>query len=195
MSALLEYLPLILFFGVYKFVDIYWATGVLIVVSIIQLVYQHFTRGKIATRHWIFFAIALVLGSLTILFQDEQFIKWKATVIYATLAASLLVSRYVFKKNLVEKALIGVLESANEKANAGQESNNIELPPHICEQLNLMWFAILAFIAVLNIYIAYTFSLDFWVNFKVFGLMGITFVAILVTLVRIYKYLPQEEGN
>lgn len=195
MSALLEYLPLILFFGVYKFVDIYWATGVLIITSIIQLAYQYFAHGTIATRHWIFFAIALILGGLTILFQDEQFIKWKATVIYATLAASLLVSRYVFNKNLVEKALIGVLESANEKANLGQEPNNIALPPHICEQLNLMWFAILTFIAVLNIYIAYTFSLDFWVNFKVFGLMGITFVAILVTLVRVYKYLPQEEGN
>lgn len=193
MPVLLEYLPLILFFTVYKFVDIYWATGVLILVSTIQLAYQHFTHGKIATRHWVFFAIALILGGMTILFQDEQFIKWKATVIYATLAVSLLISRYIFKKNLVEKALIGMLKSATEKTDNEQQLN-INLPPHICEQLNVMWFAILVFIAVLNIYIAYTFSLDFWVNFKVFGLTGITFVAILITLIRVYKYLPEEES-
>ncbi|KAF7773743.1 intracellular septation protein [Pseudoalteromonas citrea] len=193
MPVLLEYLPLILFFTVYKFVDIYWATGVLILVSTIQLAYQHFAHGKIATRHWVFFAIALILGGMTILFQDEQFIKWKATVIYATLAVSLLISRYIFKKNLVEKALIGMLKSATEKTDNEQQLN-INLPPHICEQLNVMWFAILVFIAVLNIYIAYTFSLDFWVNFKVFGLTGITFVAILITLIRVYKYLPEEES-
>ncbi|MBQ4847898.1 inner membrane-spanning protein YciB [Pseudoalteromonas sp. MMG005] len=193
MVALLEYLPLILFFAVYKFVDIYWATGVLIVTSSIQLGYHHFVHGKIATRHWIFFAIALVLGGLTILFQDEQFIKWKATVIYAVLAVSLIISRYIFKKNLVEKALIGVLKSANEKGDTDAPLN-IELPKHICEQLNLMWVAILAFIAGLNIYIAYNFSLDFWVNFKVFGLMGITFVAILITMAKIYKYLPEDQS-
>lgn len=192
MAALLEYLPLILFFAVYKFVDIYWATGVLIITSTIQLAYHHFAHGKIATRHWIFFGIALVLGGLTILFQDEQFIKWKATIIYAVLAVSLLISRYIFKKNLVEKALLGVLKSASEQ-NDKSKPSNIELPKHICEQLNIMWVAILTFIAGLNIYIAYNFSLDFWVNFKVFGLMGITFIAIMLTMFKIYKYLPEEE--
>ncbi|WP_350604401.1 septation protein IspZ, partial [Pseudoalteromonas sp. SMN1298-MNA-CIBAN-0114] len=61
------------------------------------------------------------------------------------------------------------------------------------DKLNLMWVVITAGIAALNIYIAYNFSLDFWVNFKVFGLMGITFVSIFATIIALYKYLPNEE--
>ncbi|MBD1581657.1 inner membrane-spanning protein YciB [Pseudoalteromonas sp. S16_S37] len=192
MATLLEYLPLILFFAVYKFVDIYWATGVLIASSVIQLAYHYFHSGKIATRHWVFFAIALVLGGMTILFQDEHFIMWKATVIYALLSLSLLVSRYFFKKNLVEKALLGLLKSVNEKEQGKSSELDVPLPKSVCEQLNIMWMILLAFISALNLYVAYNFSLDTWVNFKVFGLMGITFVAILITMARIYKYLPDD---
>ncbi|CAM4145375.1 inner membrane-spanning protein YciB [Pseudoalteromonas byunsanensis] len=194
MATLLEYLPLIIFFAVYKFVDIYWATGVLIVASVIQLAYHYFQSGHIATRHWIFFAIALVLGGMTILFQDEQFIMWKATVIYAILALLLLVSRYVFKKNLVEKSLIGLLKSVSEKEQGDNTDTPIVIPQSIYEQLNVMWMVLLAFVSALNLYVAYNFSLDTWVNFKVFGLMGITFVAILLTIMRIYKYLPEDNS-
>jgi intracellular septation protein len=75
MHVLLEYIPLIAFFAVYKLVDIFWATAVLIGLSALQLGYGYFKDGKIATRHLVMFSIALVLGSLTILFHDEQFIK------------------------------------------------------------------------------------------------------------------------
>ncbi|CAH9051974.1 putative intracellular septation protein A [Pseudoalteromonas holothuriae] len=193
MAALLEYLPLILFFAVYKFVDIYWATGVLIIASIIQLGFYYLQSGHIATRHWVFFVIALVLGGMTVLFQNEHFIMWKATVIYALLALSLLISRYIFNKNLVEKTLLGLLNTVNEKENGRGSQLEITIPESICEQLNMMWMVFLAFISVLNLYVAYNFSLDTWVNFKVFGLMGITFLAILATMVRIYKYLPDEK--
>ncbi|BBN81311.1 putative intracellular septation protein A [Pseudoalteromonas sp. A25] len=193
MATLLEYLPLILFFAVYKFVDIYWATGILIASSAIQLVYHFFHNGKIAKRHWVFFAIALVLGGMTILFQDEHFIMFKATVIYALLSLSLIVSRYFYKKNLVEAALLGLLKSVNEKEQGKGAEFNFSIPKSVCEQLNIMWTALLAFIAVLNLYVAYNFSLDTWVNFKVFGLMGITFTAILATMARIYKYLPNDD--
>jgi intracellular septation protein len=187
MHALIEYIPLILFFAVFKLVDIYWATGLLMATTLIQVAYSYFKHGKVPTRQWIFFGIAAVFGTLTLVFHDEQYIKWKATIIYAGLSLTLIVSRYVLNKNLVKKALSSILENANDS------KQEIKVPEPLWNKLNLMWVAITAGIAVLNIYIAYNFSLDFWVNFKVFGLMGITFVSIFATIIALYKYLPDEE--
>ena len=187
MHALIEYIPLILFFAVFKLVDIYWATGLLMATTLIQVAYSYFKHGNVPTRQWIFFGIAAVFGTLTLVFHDEQYIKWKATIIYAGLSLTLLVSRYVLNKNLVKKALSSILENANDS------KQEIKVPEPLWNKLNLMWVAITAGIAVLNIYIAYNFSLDFWVNFKVFGLMGITFVSIFATIIALYKYLPDEE--
>ncbi len=187
MHAIIEYIPLILFFAVFKLVDIYWATAVLMLTTLLQVAYCYFKEGKVPTRHWLFFAIAVVLGSLTLLFHDEQYVKWKATIIYAILSATLLFSRYVLGKNLVKKALSSVLENASESNQA------INVPDSLWNKLNLFWVAIMAAISVLNIYIAYNFSLDFWVNFKVFGLMGISFVCLLATIITLFKYLPDDE--
>ena len=189
MHALIEYIPLILFFAVFKLVDIYWATGLLMATTLIQVAYSYFKHGNVPTRQWIFFGIAAVFGTLTLVFHDEQYIKWKATIIYAGLSLTLLVSRYVLNKNLVKKALSSILENANDS------KQEIKVPEPLWNKLNLMWVAITAGIAVLNIYIAYNFSLDFWVNFKVFGLMGITFVSIFATIIALYKYLPDEEES
>lgn len=213
MSTLIEYIPLILFFAVYKMVDIYWATGVLVAASAIQMAYAYFKEGKIGTRHWVFFAIALVLGTMTILFRDEHFIQWKATFVYAILALTLVISRCFFKKNLVQKALLGLLNSVAEKqtqassgsntdknaggtaeGNVDNNAESITVPQKVWEQLNIFWVLLFSAIAALNIYVAYNFSLDFWVNFKVFGLMGITFVAIIFTIARVYPYFPDEQS-
>lgn len=188
MLALFEYAPLILFFIIYKTVDIFWATGVLIAASIIQLAYFHFKQGKVETKHWILFGLAVGLGSLTIAFQDEQFIKWKATLVYAGFGLTLLVSRYLFKANLMERMLMGVFNSSMES------EQKIEVPKKIWDKINLFWIAILFSIAVVNIYVAYNFSLDFWVNFKVFGLTAVTFVCFIITIAMVYKYLPDEDN-
>ena len=187
MHALIEYIPLILFFAVFKLVDIYWATALLIATSLIQVIYSYYKHRKVPTRQWIFFSIAAVFGTLTLVFHDEQFVKWKATIIYAGFSIMLLVSRYILNKNLVKKALTAILENANDT------DKKITVPEPLWDKLNLMWVAITAGIATLNIYIAYNFSLDFWVNFKVFGLMAITFVSIFATIIALYKYLPDDD--
>lgn len=187
MLALFEYAPLILFFILYKTMDIFWATGVLISASILQIAYYFFIEKKVATKHWVLFGLAVGLGSLTILFQDEQFIKWKATVVYAGFATILLASRYVFKKNLMAKMLGSILASTND---TGQK---IEVPEPLWDKINLLWSAFLYLIAAVNIYVAYAFSLDFWVNFKVFGITAATFIALIVTIAMLYQYLPDDE--
>ncbi|EWH07365.1 intracellular septation protein A [Pseudoalteromonas lipolytica SCSIO 04301] len=189
MHAIIEYIPLILFFAVFKLVDIYWATAVLMLTTLIQVAYCYFKEGKVPTRHWVFFAIAVVLGTLTLVFHDEQFVKWKATIVYAILSFTLLFSRYVLGKNLVKKALSSILE------NASESKQEVIVPDSLWNKLNLFWVAVTAGISALNIYIAYNFSLDFWVNFKVFGLMGITFVCVLATIILLFKYLPEDDEN
>lgn len=189
MHAIIEYIPLILFFAVFKLVDIYWATAVLMLTTLIQVAYCYFKEGKVPTRHWVFFAIAVVLGTLTLVFRDEQFVQWKATIVYAILSFTLLFSRYVLGKNLVKKALSSILE------NASESKQEVIVPDSLWNKLNLFWVAVTAGISALNIYIAYNFSLDFWVNFKVFGLMGITFVCVLATIILLFKYLPEDDEN
>ncbi|TMO88748.1 inner membrane-spanning protein YciB [Pseudoalteromonas spongiae] len=187
MLALFEYAPLILFFILYKTMDIFWATSVLIGASVLQIAYYFFIEKKVATKHWVLFALAVGLGSLTILFQDEQFIKWKATVVYAGFATILLASRYFFNKNLMAKMLGSILASTND---TGQK---IEVPKPLWDKINLFWSAFLYLIAAVNIYVAYAFSLDFWVNFKVFGITAATFIALIVTIAMLYQYLPDDE--
>ncbi|MBB1435735.1 septation protein IspZ [Pseudoalteromonas sp. SG43-6] len=187
MHAIIEFIPLILFFAVFKLVDIYWATALLMGTTFLQVAYSYFKIGKVPTRQWLFFAIAVILGTLTLVFHDEQFVKWKATIIYAVLSLSLLSSRYFLGKNLVKQALSAILN------NASDSEQEITVPESLWDKLNILWIAITAGISALNIYIAYNFSLDFWVNFKVFGLMGITFVSLFATIIMLYKYLPDED--
>ena len=189
MHAIIEFIPLLLFFAIFKLADIYWATALLMATTFIQVTYSYLKMGKVPTRQWLFLALAVILGSLTLVFHDEQFVKLKATFIYAGLAIALIVSRCFFAKNLVQKALESVLK------NAFDTHQTIAVPQSIWERLNLVWIAITAGVAGLNLYIAYNFSLDLWVNFKVFGLMAITFVSIFASILVLYKYLPDDEAK
>lgn len=187
MLILFEYAPLILFFLVYKFVDIFWATGVLIAAACIQIVYYKFAKGRIETKHWILFGLAVGLGSLTIIFHDERFIKWKATLVYLGFAVTLIVSRYGFKQNLIEKMFSSVLN------NAIEGDHKIDVPKNVWERVNWFWISILLIIAAVNLLVANYFSTDVWVNVKVFGFTAVTFVAFIITIVMLYKYLPQDD--
>ncbi|MDN3377621.1 MULTISPECIES: inner membrane-spanning protein YciB [unclassified Pseudoalteromonas] len=186
MHAIIEFIPLLLFFIVFKLADIYWATALLMATTFIQVAYSYLKVGRVPTRQWLFLALAIILGTLTLVFHDAQFVKLKATIIYAGLAISLIVSRYIFAKNLVQKALESMLN------NAFDTQQPIAVPKATWEKLNLVWIIITASVAALNLYIAYNFPLDIWVNFKVFGLMAITFVSIFASILALYKYFPED---
>lgn len=179
MHAIFEYLPLVVFFIFYKFADIYWATGSLIVTSAIQILYFLIKKQPIPKRNLIFFGLILVFGGLTIFFHDDAFLKWKVTIINALFAVALIVSQFVFKKNLIKEMM----------------SEGLTLPEKIWTKLNIAWAFFFLLCSVLNIYIAYNFSLETWVNFKVFGLMGMTFTFAIASIAALYKYLPKEEQD
>jgi len=177
MHLFLEYLPLIVFFIVWKLAGLYWATGALIVASAIQLIAFKMKKEPIPKRNWVFFGLIAVFGGLTIFFQDEAFIKWKVTIINGIFAIGLIMSRYVFNKNAIKELL----------------SEAITLPEPIWDKLNLAWSGFFALCAILNLYIAFNYSLETWVNFKVFGLMGLTFVFAIGSIMFLYKYMPEED--
>ncbi|WP_440876827.1 septation protein A [Thalassotalea sp. PLHSN55] len=179
MHALLEYIPLVVFFIFYKFADIYWATGSLIVTSALQIVYYMVKKQPVPTRNWVFFGLIAVFGGLTIFLHDDSFIKWKVTIINFVFALALIVSNYMFKKNLI-KSFLG---------------ESLTLPEPVWSKLNFAWAVFFVVCGVLNIYIAFNFDQEVWVNFKVFGLTGLTFVFAIGSVLSLYKYMPKEEDE
>jgi intracellular septation protein len=179
MHPIFEYLPLIVFFIIFKFVDVYWATGSLILMSALQIVYFLIKRKPVPKRNWIFFALIFIFGSLTIIFHDDTFLKWKVTVINTVFAAVLVISNTVFNKNLIKEML----------------GDGLNLPDNIWSRLNVAWALFFLLCAGLNLYVAYNYSLDQWVNFKVFGLTGLTFVFAIGSVIALYKFLPQEDDS
>ena len=179
MHALFEYIPLVIFFVVNKFVDIYWASASLIASSALQILYYIIKKEKVPTRNWIFFGLIAVFGGLTIFLHDEAFIKWKVTIINEFFAIALLVSYYLFKKNIIKQFL----------------SESINLPDPIWTKLNLAWALFFALCGVLNWYVAFNFDLETWVNFKVFGLTGLMFAFSIITILSLHKYMRDDNED
>lgn len=178
MKQILDFIPLIIFFALYKMYDIYVATGALIAATAIQIVVTYALYKKVEKMQLITFLMVAIFGGMTIFLHDDNFIKWKVTIVYAVFAIGLTVSHVMGKS-----AIKGML---------GKE---ITLPETVWAKVNWAWVGFFSVCAVLNIYIAYQLPLDVWVNFKVFGLLAATFAYTLLTGIYIYKHLPKEQKN
>ncbi|EOU9603406.1 septation protein A [Cronobacter dublinensis] len=177
MKQLLDFLPLIVFFAFYKLHDIFWATGALIVATALTVIYSWYKYRKVEKMTLVTFVLVAVFGGLTIYFHNAEFIKWKVTIIYALFAGALLIGQWVMKKPLIQSML-------------GKE---ITLPTQAWSRLNLAWAMFFIFCGLLNIYVAFWLPEAVWMNFKVFGIPGLTLVFTLLSGVYIYRHMPQEE--
>lgn len=175
MQFLADYFPLILFFVAFKLQGIFVATGVAIAASIAQIAYFRWHRGKVAAVHWISFAIIAIFGGATLLLHDETFIKWKPTVLYWLFALVLAVGRIAFRKNLLASLL-----------------KDLTLPDPVWSRLTWAWVVFLAAMGVANLYVAAHFTTDAWVNFKVWGGIGLFMLAAVGTVASVARYLPGE---
>ncbi len=182
MKFLFEMFPIILFFAAYKFKGIYVATSVAIAASIIQIAFTYVKNRKVEKPMLISLAVIVVFGGATLLVHNEMFIKWKPTVLYWIFACAMLVGRYLFDKNFIKMML----------------SKQIEMPENIWERLNLMWGIFFAVVGCLNLFVAYRFSTDIWVNFKLFGILGCMIVFIVIQGVMLAPYIKDpadKTGN
>ncbi|KMK51720.1 septation protein A [[Actinobacillus] muris] len=176
MKQLLEFIPLILFFIVYKSYGVQEAALVLVAATLVQLIALKVLYKKIEKSQWIMGIAVVFFGLLTAYFNDLAFLKWKVTLINGLFAAALLISQFVFRKPLVQMLL-------------GKE---LRLPPDVWGKLNLGWAGFFIVCMFVNMIISYYFSDDVWTNFKVFGLTGLSLVAVVATCFYLYPYLKQH---
>ena len=176
MKLLIDFFPIALFFAVFKLWGIYPATAVAIVATIVQIAYLRFKLGKVEPMQWVSLGVIVLFGGATLLAQDENFIKWKPTVLYWLMGAALMVGQLVLRKNLI-KSLMG-----------GQ----VQLPDHAWNTLNWAWSGFFAAMGGLNLWIAYHFDTDTWVNFKMFGGLGLMLLFILVQAVYMSRFMQEK---
>jgi intracellular septation protein len=176
MKFLFDLLPVILFFVAFKVADIYVATGVAIATSVLQVAWLKLRRRRVEPMLWASLAIIVVFGGATLFLQDETFIKWKPTVLYWLFAAVLAVSTFAFGKNLIQAML----------------SAQVELPAPVWARLNLSWIVFFLLMGALNLYVAFTFSTDLWVNFKLFGGMGLMLLFVLAQSFYLAKHVVEK---
>ena len=179
MKLLFDLFPVILFFIAFKTFNIYVATAVAIAATVVQIAWTKWRHGKVDVMLWVSFAIIAVFGGATLLLQDETFIKWKPTVLYWLFSAILLFSNLLFNKNLMRTLL-------HEK---------IAMPLHVWHRLNLLWSLFFAALGFINLYVAFNYSTDAWVNFKLFGFTGLMVVFILGQSMWLAKYVDEKKES
>ncbi len=173
MQLIADYFPLLLFFVAFKWQGIYVATAVAIAASVAQIVWFYW-RGKVSAVHWLSFAIIVVFGGATLLLQDETFIKWKPTVLYAVFGSVLAMGKLVFRRDLLALLL-----------------KDLTLPSSVWSRLTWSWVGFFALMAIANWYVAFHFSTDAWVNFKVWGGIGLFVLFALAQGIVLARYVSE----
>ena len=153
MKFLLDFLPILLFFGAFKLADIYVATGVLMAATVVQMAITYAIERRLQTMQKATLVLILLFGSLTLLLHDERFIKWKPTVLYGAMAVALAVAMWGFRKNFLQTML----------------GAQLQLPTRIWTHLNIAWIGYCLFMSALHAYVALYFSTEAWINFKLWG--------------------------
>ncbi|MBS0908386.1 septation protein A [Tatumella sp. JGM118] len=177
MKQLLDFLPLVVFFVFYKLYNIFVASGALIAATAVALVVSWLLYRKLEKMTIITFVLVTVFGSLTLIFHNDDFIKWKVTVIYTLFAAALLFSQWWMETPLIQSML-------------GKE---LVLPSAVWRRLNIAWALFFFICGLINIYVAFWLPESLWVNFKVFGLTALTLLFTLISGLYIWRHLPREE--
>jgi intracellular septation protein len=206
MKILFDFLPIILFFGAFKYADgrkewaanfasqhfgflvaggvvgqseapVLLATVVVVLATLAQVAFLLARGRKVDTMLWVSLVLVVVLGGLTVWFHSETFIKWKPTLLYWVMASAFLLAPLLFGKNLL-RTLLG---------------EQLQLPDPIWARLNWAWIGFFSVMGALNLWVAFNFATDTWVNFKLFGAMGLMFVFVIAQGLFISKYLPEEE--
>ncbi|MBI2749860.1 MAG: septation protein A [Burkholderiales bacterium] len=153
MKILIDFFPILLFFGAYKLYDIYVGTAVLMAATVLQMSLIYGIDRKLQALHKVTLVLILLFGTLTLVLHDDRFIKWKPTVLYAAMALALGVAVWVLRKNFL-KMLLG---------------SQLVLPDAVWHRLNVAWVAYSAFMAAINAYVVVNYSTEAWVSFKLWG--------------------------
>jgi intracellular septation protein len=176
MKFLFDLFPVVLFFVAFKLFDIYVATAVAIAGTFLQIGWLKWRRRKVDTMMWVTLVIIVVFGGATLALHDETFIKWKPTVLYWLFAAVLGAAELVFRKNLIRTTL----------------GEQVRLPDPVWTRLNWSWAGFFAFMGAANLYVAFNFSTETWVSFKLFGGMGLMLLFVLLQAAFLARHMDEK---
>jgi intracellular septation protein len=179
MKLLFDLFPVLLFFISYKFFGLYYATAIAMVAAVMQVVVFRLKYQRYERMHILSLILILTLGGATLIFHDPWFIKWKPTGIYWVTAAALLGSRFFSDKTLIQKIM----------------ENDISLPCNIWQRLNYAWVIFFVCMGIINLYVAYYFNTDSWVNFKLFGGAGLTLLFVIIQSFYLSQHLIAKTGT
>jgi intracellular septation protein len=174
---LFDLFPVILFFIVFKMLGIYAATTAAIIATLAQIGWVKFKHGKVDGMLIASGVIIVVFGGATLLLHDETFIKWKPTVLYWLFAIVLFAAELFWNKNLIRTVM----------------QQQIALPDPVWRRLNHAWAGFFAVMGVLNLYVAYNFATETWVDFKLFGTMGLMVLFVVLQSLYLGKYMKDPE--
>jgi intracellular septation protein len=177
MKMLFDFLPILLFFIAYKLYGIYVATAVAIVASIAQVSLHWLKHRRVELMPIITLVLIIILGGATLLLHNELFIKWKPTAIDWAFALVFLISQIIGAKPLTQRML----------------EKNIQLPRPIWLRLNLSWIIFFSVMGLANLYVAYHFDTNTWVNFKLFGMLGLTLLFVIFQALYMARYVDRNE--
>jgi intracellular septation protein len=177
MQLLFDFLPIIVFFAVFKFYGIYAATAAIIVVMAVQISAQWIRKRTVNKMLLISGLLVAVFGGATLALRDPIFIQWKPTIVYALFAVAFLASHFIGKQTLVERIM----------------GHAIQLPKTMWSQLSVIWIANFTILAIANIYVVYHYDEATWVNFKLFGTLGMTLVTAVGQAVWIAMNAPEQQ--
>jgi len=180
MKFLFDFFPILFFFIAYKFFDIYVATAVAIASTFLQIAISWFKTRTVASMQLVTLAVILIFGGLTLYLHDEQFIMWKPTVINWLFGGAFLVTHLVGQKTAIERML----------------GTNLTLPNPVWRRLNLGWVIFFLCMGAANLYVMSHFDRDTWVNFKLFGMLGLTLVFVVLQSLYLSRYMaePNPKG-
>ncbi len=176
MKVLFDFFPIVLFFIAYKVFGIYEATAIAMVASLGQVAFYRLKFQKFEKMHVFSLVIIIVLGSATLFFHNPWFIKWKPTGIYWLSALVFIYTSCFGAKPLIQKMM----------------ETNISLSRTIWIRLNNAWSVFFIIMGGLNLYVAYNFDTNAWVNFKLFGGIGITLLFVLIQAFYLSKHMDES---
>jgi intracellular septation protein len=171
MNQLIDFLPVALFVVVYFVADVYWATGALMVAVALQVTIFLLLKKPLSRELKVTFWASMIFGGLTLTFHNQLFIQWKPTIVNWLLAASLIGSHFIGRHNLIRRMFEGQLTLVDE----------------VWTRLNFGWACGFFFAGVLNLIVAYNFSMEFWVGYKLIGGLALTFLYIAITILYLHR--------
>ena len=184
MQLLFDFLPIVLFFTAYVVTkELFVAVAVLMVVAPLAFAVQWFISRKINKISAASTLLVVILGGATLISGDSVFIFWKPTVLYWAVAIAFLASQFFGEKPFIRRMMEAASKDADEP---------VQLTPHKWATLNLMWVVFFVFAGGLNIYVAYNYAEETWVNFKLFGLLGLTFLFIIAQSFWLAQNIKQD---